>query len=247
MTFRTDENKCICSYQGSEAASGVRSPEAPINNHSHTWDSLHCTHGLTGFQIDPLWGNHRIILCTTLKCAPGHVLVLGVDSVIKVHNRMAIMAISLHGLIPRIMHQPVGPVSDREEGCRWSGECRWLKLREPLWREGARYANISSFCVPYSFYCSGSKMNPFSVTKMEPTRPQNQHVLATFINYKSILGSGNPGHNISMVTIWKGQGSLNDFIAFQLLRKIYGLALEHFRWQAFTTLHHLGCAEAGVG
>lgn len=157
-----------------------------------------------------MWDNHRIILCTTLKCAPGHVLVLGVDSVIKVHNRMAIMAISLHGLIPRIMHQPVGPVSDREEGCRWSGECRWLKPREPLWREGARYANISSsfffFKVPDSFYCSGSKMAPFCITNWATRRPQNQRGLATFINYVLILGSGNPGHNISMVTIWKGQG-----------------------------------------
>lgn len=44
-------------------------------------------------------------------------------------------------------------------------------------------------------------MNLFSIIKMEPRRPQNQRVLATFINYKSILRSGNPGHNISMVTI----------------------------------------------
>lgn len=157
------------------------------------------------------------------------------------------MAISRHGLIPRIMHQPVGPVSDREEGCRWSGECRWLKPREPLWREGARYANISSsffFKVPDSFYCSSSKMAPFCITDWATRRPQNQRGLATFINYESILRSGNPGHNISMVTIWKGQGELNDFIAIQLFRKIYGLALEHFRWQALTTLHRLGCAEA---
>lgn len=51
-------------------------------------------------------------------------MVLGVGSVIKVHNRMAVMAIRLSRLIPRIIHQPVGPVSDHEEGCRWSGECR---------------------------------------------------------------------------------------------------------------------------
>lgn len=40
-------------------------------------------------------GNHRIILCAPLKCAPGHVTVLGVGSVIKVHNRTAVMAIRL--------------------------------------------------------------------------------------------------------------------------------------------------------
>lgn len=75
--------------------------------------------------IDLLWGNHRVILCTTVKCAAGHVMVLGVGSVIKVHNRtVAVMAIRLRGLIPRIIHQSVGPVSDHEEGCRWSGECR---------------------------------------------------------------------------------------------------------------------------
>lgn len=99
-------------------------------------------HSLIRSWIDLLWGNHHAILCTPLKCTPGHVMVLGVGSVIKVHNRMAVMAIRLSRLIPRIIHKPVGPVSDHEEGCRWSGECRWLKRREPLWREGARYANI---------------------------------------------------------------------------------------------------------
>lgn len=81
-------------------------------------------HGLIRLWIDLLWGNHHIILCTTLKCALRHVMVLGVGSVIKVYNRMAVMAIRLSRLIPRIMHQPAGPVSDHEEGCRWSGECR---------------------------------------------------------------------------------------------------------------------------
>lgn len=33
-------------------------------------------------------------------------MVLGVGSVIKVHNRMAVMAIRLSRLIPRIIHQP---------------------------------------------------------------------------------------------------------------------------------------------
>lgn len=60
----------------------------------------------------------------TFKMCTGHVTVLGVGSVIKVHNRMAVMAIRLSRLIPRIIHQPVSPVSDHEEGCRWSGECR---------------------------------------------------------------------------------------------------------------------------
>lgn len=157
------------------------------------------------------------------------------------------MAISLRGVIPRIMHQPVGPVSDREEGCRWSGECRWLKPREPLWREGARYANISSFFVFFFqsawFLLLFQLQNGpvFCIANWATRLPRNQRVLATFINYESILGLGNPGHNISMVTIWKGQGQLNDFIAIRLFRKIYGLALEHFRWQALTTLHRLGC------
>lgn len=118
-------------------------------------------------------------------CA-GHVLVLGVDSVIKVHNRMAIMAISRHGLIPRIMHQAVGPVSDREEGCRWSGECRWLKPREPLWREGALYANISHFFSPQSawFFVLFPLQNESifhyrtrADATLEPTRPCNLHKL----------------------------------------------------------------------
>ena len=60
------------------------------------------------------------------KCnrAPERVTVLGVDSVIKVHNHMAVMAIRPGRLIPRTVHRPVANVSDGEEGCRWSGEGR---------------------------------------------------------------------------------------------------------------------------
>lgn len=65
-----------------------------------------------------------MILCAPLECAQGHVMVVGVVSVIKVYNRMAVMAIRLGRLIPRIMHQAAGPVSGHEEGCRWSGEGR---------------------------------------------------------------------------------------------------------------------------
>lgn len=56
--------------------------------------------GLIPSWIDLLWGNHHVILCAPLKCAPGHVMVLGVGTVIKVHNRMAVMAIRLSRLIP---------------------------------------------------------------------------------------------------------------------------------------------------
>lgn len=43
MTFWTYENEFICLYEGCEAvlvvrASGIRSPQVPINNHSPTWD-----------------------------------------------------------------------------------------------------------------------------------------------------------------------------------------------------------------
>lgn len=58
------------------------------------------------------------------KRAPGHVTVLGVGSVIKVHNHMAVMAIRPGRLILRTVHRTVGNASDGEEGCRWSGECR---------------------------------------------------------------------------------------------------------------------------
>lgn len=41
MTFRGHENEFICLYQGSQAgsliqATGIRSPQVPINNHSTT-------------------------------------------------------------------------------------------------------------------------------------------------------------------------------------------------------------------
>lgn len=184
-------------------------------------------HSLIRSWIDPLWGNHRIILCATLKCAPGHVLVLGVGSVIKVHNRMAIMAIRLCGLIPQIMHQPASLVSDHEEGCRWSGECRWLKRREPLWREGARYANILK--VPDSFHCSDFKIFHlcYQLGNVSVSKPPHPH---SFINYKSILGSGSPGHNISMVTTWKGW--LAEWLhSNSVSQENLQLALEHFRWK----------------
>lgn len=58
------------------------------------------------------------------NCAPRRVTVLGVGSVIKVHNHMAVMAIRPGRLILRTVHGPFGNVSDGEEGCRWSGECR---------------------------------------------------------------------------------------------------------------------------
>lgn len=46
MTFRMYENEFICLYEGLEAvsvvqASGMRSPQVPINNHSPTWDGLY--------------------------------------------------------------------------------------------------------------------------------------------------------------------------------------------------------------
>lgn len=46
MTFWMYENEFICLYEGCEAvlvvrASGIRSPQVPINNHSPTWDGLY--------------------------------------------------------------------------------------------------------------------------------------------------------------------------------------------------------------
>lgn len=46
MTFWMCENEFICLYDGCEAvlvvrASGIRSPQVPINNHSPTWDGLY--------------------------------------------------------------------------------------------------------------------------------------------------------------------------------------------------------------
>lgn len=205
-TFRIYENQFICLDEGPKTvsvvqASGIRSPQVPINNHSPTWDGLY-GHIVSRLWIDLLRGNHHIILCVTLKCALVHVMVLGVGSVIKVHNRMAVMAIRLSRLIPWIIHQPAGPVSAHEEGCRWSGECRWLKRREQLRREGARYANIlkclilSIVLAPKFFICITNSAKHQTLKKKETHN-------CSFINYKSILGSESPGHNISMVTTSK--------------------------------------------
>lgn len=112
-------------------------------------------HSLIRLWIDLLWGNHHIILCAPLKCAPGHVMVLGVDSVIKVHNRIAVMAIRLSRLIPRIIHQPISPVSDHEEGCRWSG-VQVIKKKRTI--AGRKCSLCKHFKVPNSFLCSDSKI-----------------------------------------------------------------------------------------
>lgn len=121
------------------------------------------------------------------KCnrAPGRVTVLGVGSVIKVHNHMAVMAIRPGRLILRTMHRPVGNVSDVEEGCRWSGECRWLKRREPLRQEGASYANISK--VPNSFHCSGSRSHLYYRLGEAPefeSRPSPRSFMKLKVNFR---------------------------------------------------------------
>lgn len=111
-------------------------------------------------------------------------MVLGVGSVIKAHNRIVVMAIRLSRLIPQIIHQPVGPVSDHEEGCRWSGECRWLKRRELLEPEAARYANmlkcpILSIVLPSKFF----------VYITDQAEHHTELFLCSFIIYKWTLGS----------------------------------------------------------
>lgn len=167
-------------------------------------------------------------------------MVLGVGSVIKVHNRMAAMAISLSRLIPRIIHQPVGPVSDHEEGCRWSGERRWLKRREPLRREGARYANIlkclilSIVLAPKFFICitnqakHTTEKRTFSTLLHEvqvnsrvkesslPRLSRTQHLYGNYLKGHTVYAS--PEVNGKQ---WTYPSYLNDFIAIQLLRKIY--------------------------
>lgn len=58
-------------------------------------------------------------------------MVLGVGSVIKLHNHTAVIAIRLSGLMPRLRSfpGPVVPISDPEEGCRCSGERQVIKTR----------------------------------------------------------------------------------------------------------------------
>lgn len=160
-------------------------------------------------------------------------MVLGVGSVIKVHNRtVAVMAIKLRGLIPRIIHHSVGPVSDHEEGCRWSGECRWLKRREPLWGERARYANILK-CLILSIV----QISKFPICITNEAKHQTQKR-----NYKSILGSESPGHNISMVTTskdWLAEWLHGNSVTQENLQ----LTLEHSR---FKPLQYCSCTTVYV-